>query len=534
MLKTMIVDDHYPVIEFLAERIPWNELDLRLIAACRDGVEALAQAELELPDILITDIGMPKMDGLQLIEALKLKQPHLQVVILSCHDEFHYAQKAVKLGVNDYVLKESLEPESLTELLRELAASLRERLDARQKATKLQHIVNQSTTLIKAEMISATLLHPMIDQRKWISEMAELGVALDLQPYLPVLVYPNDIAKLKERFKTKELFMYAFENVVNEVIDATASGISFRFSMKELFLLFPFPKSLKVNHHELVRDQLSQLLFSLDRYTGITASALIGEAAESAIGLKKSLMELLASSDQRFYAKKGSIYKLVRFETTREDIFSVYHSALEDLKRLIVEEKSDQIRIVVEEWMQYIRDRRFPVGSVASWLLKMLMDIEIKYSSLQHFTSKYSTELLHQQIMAFESLEELEVFLIAFIADKIALANQIKQQSQRSEIYEAKHYVEEHLGEKISMEEVALLLRINPSHFSRIFKAETGETFIEYVIRVKMEHAKHTLEHSDKSVDQIAGALGYDNTSYFIKLFKAFSGYSPKDYRLMR
>ncbi len=530
MLKVVIVDDHYPVIEYLARSIPWSQLGCTVTAQCSDGMEALLHGQQEMPDILITDIGMPKMNGLELIEALKRINPLLQVIILSCHDEFHYAQKAVKLGVNEYVLKESLEAEVMIGLLQQLTEEIAVQSAAQNRNKKLQRVVEQSHSLIKTDFISTTLTGMNLNSEQWLSEIVEHGVDLIAEPYLPVLIYPNSFQDLKYRFQTVELFAYALENVVREFVDDHKSGISYRYG-KEIYILFPFPSSIKVNPYEIIRGHLADLQNALKRYMNITISAMMHEPAQTPTEMKKALQALYHAKDQRFYAREGSVFKWVPYETSQEDIFTIYQNTLNDFKQLIVEERVDQTQQVVEEWMHYIQDRRYSVDSVVSWLLKMLMDIEIKYNFLQRTNTKYSSELLHKKIVELESLQDIEKFIVRFLLDKIRTASEIKQMSYRSEIHEAQKYVHMHLHEKISMEEVAVSLNLNPSHFSRIYKSETGETFIEYMTRIKMEHAQEALEQSDKTIDQIAGELGYDNTSYFIKLFKQSSGYSPKEYR---
>lgn len=127
MYSVMLVDDDYPVLDFLSAMIPWNELGLTLHSACKNGLVALEKAQAGMPDIVITDIGMPYMDGIELIRELKLMNEDLRVVVLSCMDDFTYAQQAVKLMVSDYILKEMMSRELITGLLQEIGDDLRRR-----------------------------------------------------------------------------------------------------------------------------------------------------------------------------------------------------------------------------------------------------------------------------------------------------------------------------------------------------------------------------------------------------------------------
>ncbi|HEY0826911.1 MAG TPA: response regulator [Bacilli bacterium] len=532
MIKVIIADDHYPVLEFLYKAIPWEQLGLEVIAQCSDGREVLEHCGNEVPDILITDIGMPRMNGLELIKSIKAINPDIQVVILSCHDEFQYAQNALKEGVKEYILKESLQPEELTKVLRQLSESIRANAVVKQKNDHLTHVLDQNTASIKNEFIRNLISNPIINEHKWLSELQQFGIHDVTQPIMPVLIYPNRYLEQKERFKGEELFSYAFDNVVNEIIDKPGVGVSFRHSSKQTFLLFSFVKSLKINPYEIIRGHLVVLLRSFERI-GITVSAVTYEPAANPFEMKKSMMTLAFANDQRFYASIGSIYKWIPFKTSEADLFAYYEKAIDELRQLIPLESLDY-GIVIKEWMQFLRDERFQADSVRSWILKLMMDIELKYNSLQHFHDRHAIGPLHHYIAQMDTIHEIEQFILTFIRDKILLAGEIKQNSQRLEIHEAKKYVTARLHEKIGMEEVAQILNLNPSYFSRFFKSETGETFTEYVTRVKMEKAKEKLNQSGSTVEQIAESLGYDNTSYFIKLFKAYSGYSPKEYRFMK
>ncbi|UUZ96716.1 response regulator [Paenibacillus sp. P25] len=157
MYKVMLVDDDYPVLEFLSEAIPWEKYGLQLVGRCENGAVALAQAERDMPDILITDIGMPKMDGIELIGSLKQRKPGLRVAILSCHSDFHYAQQALKLNVQDYVLKDTLDPASLEKPLQQFKESLDQEDRVRSHSHQLQDMVDRNKEPLKEKFIRKTM-----------------------------------------------------------------------------------------------------------------------------------------------------------------------------------------------------------------------------------------------------------------------------------------------------------------------------------------------------------------------------------------
>lgn len=219
MMKALLADDHYPVLEFLQHSIPWKELGIEIIGLCHNGSEALECCEQTLPDILVTDIGMPKVDGLALIRQLKERNPKLQTIILSCHDEFQYAQQAVSIGVTAYILKESMQPEEITTQLRNIVDKLQGELTEQQKKLQMQRIVHETHSLYKAEFMRKSLHNPVINEAGWTRELQELGVHIHTTPYMPVLLYPNNAHLLQRRFQNGTLMGYAFDNVIEELID---------------------------------------------------------------------------------------------------------------------------------------------------------------------------------------------------------------------------------------------------------------------------------------------------------------------------
>lgn len=219
--------------------------------------------------------------------------------------------------------------------------------------------------------------------------------------------------------------------------------------------------------------------------------------------------------------------KYAPVQTSGEDLFVHYSEILQQLRDCIQQEDSLQIAAKVREIKQYIGDRKYPVESVKSWLLKMVMELELKYVVMQNFVNNFNSERLQRSIQEFETLEQLMEWLEEFLKDKILMLSSMWKQNVRKEVAEAKRYVMNHISEKVGMEEMAKRLGLNPTHFSRLFRLETGLTFIEYVTRVKMEQARDLLNQTNLTIVEIAEQLGYDNVSYFIKLFRNFSGITP-------
>jgi two-component system response regulator YesN len=212
-------------------------------------------------------------------------------------------------------------------------------------------------------------------------------------------------------------------------------------------------------------------------------------------------------------------------------MFDGFNQASEQLQELLLGRDRGEVRETVANWLATAGQERYPPEMVKDWILKLLLDAKLKLQSILQFRSAQWIDVNHSELHEIDSYEELKEWLIGHCISAIAAADQSVRQSSRTEVSAACQFVSLHLDRKISLEEVAEQLFMNPSYFSRLFKKETGETFIEYVTRMKMHRAKELLVQTDEPVGKICGTLGYDNQSYFIKLFKSFSGVTPVEYR---
>lgn len=532
MFKVIIADDHIPVLTYLSTNIPWTELGLELSAACSDGGEALEACERCRPDILITDIGMPVMNGLDLIDHSRRINPRLKAVILSCHEDFQYAQQAVKLHVSDYILKESLRIEQLIAVLQQLAAHLREETALQETNRNLQDVVKQSSTAIRATFLRSLLEQPIWNETDLQRNAKKFGIHLHGSiPYLPVLAVPDRPSLLEERFGGAHNMQFVIDNALHDLLRMEGSFV-LPLDERHAFLLFLLQRTLKRNVHDEIREELQHIQQSMNRYMRLSLSFFIGNASQNLGELKKRVLELLHIKTIRFYSGEQCIVKAAQqLETAGDDIFVHYSEAMHHFRTSILSGNKAETVAAVAKWIHHIETMRYPVDAVRSWFLNIAMELELKFTVMQNFITNFDAERLHKTIYSIDTLVHLNEWMEHFLEQKMTSMQTLRHQSMRKEIAEAIRYVLMHPGEKISMEEMANRFNLNPTHFSRVFKHETGETFIEFVTRTKMERARELLSQSDLTVHEIAERLGFDHTSYFIKVFRNYSGKSPVEYR---
>lgn len=542
MVKVMLVDDDYPVLDLLAFAIEWEELGFQLLGMHENGEVALAAALEEMPDILITDIGMPRMDGLELIRRLKERKPELRVAVLSCHDEFRYAQQALKLQVQDYLLKDTLDPSDIRKLLLQFQAELNETKDLHMEQLRKEHMVDRNKALLKEQFIRATLHQPMLDPVKWQQELGAFGLPFGAgELVIPVLGIIDDYPRALQRFRSEEVLRFVVDNVTREVMASREHGrpaAHFVYSPQESFIMQVCPQGLKINGFDEVKLLLAEVQRTLRSSLKLTMSFLIGDSAGDPLRLREALAELLSGAEARFYRAPGSIGKVCAGKAAQpakagsdNPLLERFGEAAELLREALLGHKREAAEELVRQWLSLAEQRRLPPEQVKDWVFKLLLDVKLKLQLMQHTRSASSIDVSHHEVWELGSLAELQEWLIAHCLSAITASENGVSGSKRAEVIDACEYVSQHLDKKISLDEVADQLFMNPSYFSRLFKKEMGETFIEYVIRMKMHRAKELLDQTGSPIGKICETLGYDNQSYFIKLFKSCTGVTPVEYR---
>lgn len=533
MYSVMLVDDDYPVLEYLNASIPWSELRLSVHSSCKNGAVALEKAQASPPDIVITDIGMPQMDGIELIGELKRLKPNIRCIILSCMGDFAYAQQAMRLQVDDYVLKETMRPEQIATLLRKLTADI----DAAAEQSRLL-----ATMQSRREENAALLRQGLLDRMtagagrepdlSWADSAAAAGIDFESKVWLPVLVSLSRWSELSRRLADERAAQLAVDRAVAELAGELPGIVLLPHGLREAVLLFPFRRSLTEMKVESVRPYLRGLGERLSRENGIAATFLIGVSASAPAALARSAEQLLGSAAGRFYLPDEGLFTLSELPATTDgDLHEVYPEALQRIRDAFLEEDEALLETTIRQWLDQVRARRCHPEQVKEWTLKILYDNQTRFLALQHYQSVFSMEVLHRTLGDIGTISELGDWMLQFFKEKIPLLGLIHRQSRRSEILRAQQYVSHNIGSKITLEEVADMLHINSSYFSRLFKRETGYNFIQYVTTAKMERAKELLSRSNMSVEEVAARLGYENKSYFAKLFKKHIGGTPGEYR---
>jgi two-component system, response regulator YesN len=527
MYKVVLVDDDVFVIEFLNKMIPWQDFGFQVVAHFQDSSVALAYLQENVYDVLITDIGMPKLNGIELIEHLKKTKMNSYHVILSCHDEFRFAQQALKLEVYDYILKETMEETNIIVLLK----GLKKKLD-QERYTRHQHL-NVTTILeknkLKAMFIEKLMREQNLEKAEWWKEHEQLlGADFSHKHYTPVLSFIDHNQEAIAHYDNESLLLFSVNNVLEEVLSKFSQKVQIFYLQGSFLMLLESKQTMDTQ--PFIEHIVKEIHSKIRTFLRITLTSVIGEHNVKHEPLIENMRLLLLYKDQRFYYQYGSIQYFSPIEFASHSIFQDYVEISQKLKELILKDKKDQLIDCINQKLNSIREKKYSPEVIKDWVIKLIFDIKLSLQALKHFETQ-SIVLTDQFIQYVETFEHLESVLEEICDQFLEQVKLIDLTTRNEDVLKAQKYVQTHFSEKISLKEVADHLHLNASYFSRMFKKETGEGFIEYVTKVKMAKAIELLDHSVKSVDQIAFELGFESKSYFLKTFKRNFGFSPKSYK---
>ena len=491
-MKALIVEDELLARAGLRSLIEWEKMGITLLEDAKDGREALRCIEQEQPDVLLLDLNIPEISGLELLEIIRDRGLPVKTIVISCYDDFSTVKKAMKLGAMDYIRKFGLSREELTAALSGLV-----RLSPGPKPA-----VSKSAAQTRDE-IRRKLEH--------IPEEYRSGCCL---AFYTRCRYSGELTDLK---------------IVETIVEQYYQKLG-----KEFLSMFYEGKQLMLLKEEAGEEEVRQLLRQItpfvsgECYAGLTGCQIAGQEPRFLIRVANTL-ETFA-----FYDPQMKLYRFERpLESQKQYPFDA-EACIKELEAGIARMSEQELLAVLERVFDEIDRHRY----ISVSLVKRLM-IEI-LSCFSHKAEKLGGTIEeieaagsykhYQKVVGLNSLQDCRLWWAEFVRCFTAQFF-IRQKSSESDIMERTlQYIEANLGQSIQLSDAARYIGVSEPYLSSFFKKSMNENFIPYVNRCKVERAKRLLEEG-MMVYQVADLLGYENSTYFSKVFKRVEGVAPEVYR---
>jgi two-component system, response regulator YesN len=519
--KVVFVEDEIVTREGIRDNVDWRANGYEFCGEAPDGEMALPLLQTTAPDVLITDIKMPFMDGLQLCKIVRQRMPWIKIVILSGHDEFEYAQQAIKLGVTEYLLK-PVTVHDLNNVLQRVAAQLDKDRKDQADLEKLKDQVNENRAVLQ-ERLLLKLVVGAVSLAEAIEKSAPLGMDLVARYYL-VVVLKVELADRSEQFDYDEY--ERVQRLVGNLVGRNPDVFLLRKDWQELLLI------IKGDTPEYLEEERDILVDVMKREVHQTKYRLvigIGTPKNRITDIYQSFVEALVSLqtsvDENRHGPNGAIDKT--------ELLRVDRTAVEDYLRSGVREDFDRF---FDAFMRPVGDSAF-----RSYLIKDYIFVDVVLAA-----AKFVNELNGDIDQLIPELNTIETVLADIITveqlreqvRKILLGALTFRDGERSGQYtgmilQARKYIEHHyMDPDLSLNQVAVQVNLSPSHFSVVFGQETGTTFKEYLTEVRIKRAKELLRMTPMRATEITYQVGYSDPHYFSHVFRKQTGLSPTEFRL--
>ncbi|MCF6411530.1 response regulator [Pseudalkalibacillus salsuginis] len=508
MKKVFLLDDEVQVREGMKNRIDWREEGFDYCGDAPDGEVALPLIRKIQPDIVITDIKMPFMDGLELSKILREEMPDIKIIILSGHDEFEYARKAMRIQIAEYCLK----PISAGELLKTLH-KVSSQIDQEElKKKKMDDLRSEATKnrSMSQEAFLSEICKGFLSPSEALKKAAQLNVDLIASFYYVFILETESVST----------------GTINS-IQADYNCLAFKSTKKEMVFI------MKDETERLLEDEVNELKERLAGLQNNDSSIVFG------FGKVESRIQGIALSYAQAVEDK-SYNKMVqknKAQGSEEHILNNDELFIKTRNRLISFLKDGdpaKIPAFAENYTSYLKDSN---NSAPFFIYYSLIDFTLtikQYMREQRIEDVgLLKEMANREVRAGWIREYSEVE--AYMADmlKVVMESEIFSSVKVNPlILKAQEYIHQHFYEsELSLQRIADMVNVSPSYFSRMFSQETDKTLVEYITHIRMENAKKLLKSTNDKTYEIAQKVGYSDSHYFCNLFKKVTGMTTRQYK---
>lgn len=524
MYGVLIAEDEMLVRMGLKSSIDWEKHGMQVVGDAADGLSAWEIFNQKYPDVVITDLRMPGMDGIELIERIRRQNAEVRIVILTCLEDFGLVQKALSLGVSGYFLKLSMTEPEMDAMLQKM----KEELDRANVHMEEDHRRLESDVALEF-LVKNFMIYGVYSEKEFQRFLAAHSLPLGSQRLQVCAVEIDNYAQLQSRFQDEkgDIIHISLLNVLNEILREFHTGIAVRDTEARMLLLFNADRPAVRNDSALCCRIAARIRKMMAVYFNISVTFGLSRAADGFAALGGLYREALAAARQKYFLGSGGIYW--RDEAAVRRAFAAQMDRLAKnprLKDIIGGEKAGQFALAVARFSQGLPTegeiRRFLIGRL-QWIF-----CQIRTDAMGDMSSSVldTIQLMEQGALLEESVSGFERFLSG--AGNIA----VSQSTYSPEIYRTLQYMGEHYRENITLNQAAQKVGLSAGYLSNLFKQETGTNFVVRLNGIRMERAARLLVETNGKTCDIAGQVGFTDSTYFCRVFRKVFGKSPSQYRL--
>ena len=522
MYQVLIVDDE-PIVKIaLRSMIDWESLGFHICATASNGEEALEMAERFHPDLMICDLKMPVMDGIDLIKTAKDRKMDCEFLVISNYEDFNYVRTALVLGASEYMLKVSISPEELTSQLQKIKTKLEEKQAQAQKEPE--------------NSVEASLLH---QERHAAWREFFTHKSYPLENLLSITgIDISDLGPLALCEISFDWYVQQLETLPDtDLIRNTLKNALEHYDQRRIIFFSPGNTLIVLPQKELERHQstiagLSARIEQLFRYYMPVCPAIIcQDGLADLLEARKAYHHFQDLLDLTFYGALGQIraddYQLT---TTVPDVS--YKDLVSEILSHADETCLDYASERIHELLQKCCDQNVMPPKLIQYFVRFLSELEYRLTDVSAASHDMIAES-YEHIRNDVTLEELERHLEEVLKTVFTAADSKPNAADQysAEVLQSLSYIQDNYSKKISLASVADHVGLSSGYLCRIFKDETGVSINSYINNLRMTRAGELLADKNSYIKEVAISVGFEDQLYFSRLFKRYYGVTPSEYR---
>lgn len=532
MYKLLLVDDEVLVREAIAENIHWNELGYELLSVCENGKEAIEYIKKNKVDVVITDICMPFIDGIDLSKYIYENHLPINVIIFSGYNEFEYAKKAIKYGVSEYLSKPVTAYE-LSEILGNLKKNLDKKREVEAEFDKLNKSYFKNRILIQSKIIEKLIMGNEIEEESR-KDIEEYGLQMDYLEYRVAIVEIDIYSDLynanEDKIKKGEMKSFVIYNISDEIIKKYNAGeVCKGDNNKGLILLW-------TNHSREFEDKINLIFKEIQeevfKVLKLKITISVGEIVYSLSDLHKSYKDAEQLLLYRYLWDENQIFDREKLKNKLNGSVNLDNVIDKVILGIKLNEKK-QIEEKIIEIQELLKNAYIRKNKICLYLFEIVSqacDLLRTYNLTDDFIYRKKEEVI-TRITESRSLREAMLILKEFCYMSCDEMYKQRDSDGNKQAMLALDYIEKHYGDfDLNLNVICSYVCVSISHFSTIFKNYTGDTFMEVLMRTRMQKAKELLENTSLKNYEISEKVGFRDPHYFSIAFKKATGKSPKEY----
>jgi two-component system, response regulator YesN len=526
MYKLIIIEDEYLTRKSLVNEMPWEQVNCNVIGEADDGTTALDLVSCSRPDIVISDIRMDGMDGLELCRQIKENYPEIQLILLTGYGEFGYAQTALKLGVKDFILKPT-DPGELLNAVRTAIKAIEKEIQKRAELARMEKLLEQNIPVLREKFLQELLgevclspdeLNQRMDFLK-ISQGQFFLLALELDEY-EQFVNTN----LEQERQLKKLVI---QRISQEIIDGYHNGYILVKENNTFVMLVYYSEIMGI------LDIAESIQKRIGSYLSLSVSIGISLGANGFQDYRKAYNEAVAALRHKFYLGEGSIVYFGDIQIMGNIPFTngIFENGpiidcikVGDLKSALEQISRDLILVRSHPPKDY--------NYIRNAVLELIILIErVLYDRNSAIWEVIPQINFFDEVSKCDTLDEIQQLLediIRLVAGHIQDQNQRKNNAVTETILA---YLRENYAQDISLDDLSKLVYMNPKYICRLLKKETGLNFLEILTEIRINKAKELLKEIRFKTYEIAQMVGINDARYFSQMFKKIVGMTPTEFR---